>query len=271
MDWLIKLRGNSIVLDNLDQSMSSPHFIIFDDSDDHQAEQFFLQSSHFNGNESSQAVFSAASGLVQLINGASAIHWGFNNYIRRGSISIDGIYSTNKQAPRDYDWSNVSISKQVAPSNPFIGIESRSRNGNPYRSATTGYIQLCLDNDDVFHLLRQISVGFDWRNLYCIWDTVAHYCGGSKQIIKHLDLNENEIKAFTGTANSFGVLGLEARHGVMGWGVPQNTVTKEEAVDIINNVVKKYLNKKFCFNCKYKEWEKNLTTIQGDSHKAAAL
>ncbi len=271
MDWLIKLRGNSIVLDNLDQSMSSPHFIIFDDSDDHQSEQFFLRSSHFNGNESGQAVFSAASGLVQLINGASAIHWGFNNYIRRGSISIDGIYSTNKQAPRDYDWSNVSISKQVAPSNPFIGIESRSRNGNPYRSATTGYIQLCLDNDDVFHLLRQISVGFDWRNLYCIWDTVAHYCGGSKQIIKHLDLNENEIKAFTGTANSFGVLGLEARHGVMGWGVPQNTVTKEEAVDIINNVVKKYLNKKFCFNCKYKEWEKNLTTIQGDSHKAAAL
>lgn len=244
MNWLISLKGNSIVLDNLDRSMSSPHFSIFDDSDDHQAEQYFLRSSHFNGSESGEKVFSAASGLIQLINGASAIDWGFNNYIRRGSISLDGIYSTNKDRPSDSDWSNVNVSNQVVPSNPFIGSESRSRHVNPYRHETTAYIQLCLENDDVFHLLRQISVGFDWRNLYCIWDTIAHYSGGSKRAIKDLNLNEDEIKSFTGTANNFGVLGLEARHGVMGWEIPQNTVTKEEAIDIVNSVVKKYLNSK---------------------------
>lgn len=235
--------------------MSSPHFCVFDNSDDHQAEQFFLSSSHFKGNSSREQVYSAVSGLIQLINGASAIQWGFNDYISRGGISLDRLYSTTEEQPRESDWSPVNMSGTIPPSNPFIGDAYKSKLINPYRNITTAYIELCLEHEDVFTLLRQISVGFDWRNLYCIWDTICHYCRGSKNAISDLKLDAKRIKAFTGTANNFGVLGLEARHGVMGWKIPKNTVDKNEAIEIINEVVNKYLEHKVCLGCKRKEWD----------------
>lgn len=253
MYWKATLNGNSIVLDNL-YRMDSPHFSIFEDSEDHLAEQFFLSSSHLNGNADPQQVFSSMKGLIELINGASAIQWGFNNYIRRGSIALDRLYCTTSKYPSDYDWNNARVSSDVYPSNPFIGQASISILRNPYNSATTGYIELCLEYEDVFNLLRQISIGFDWRNLYCIWDTVCFYSGGSKKLIKDLFLDEAEVKAFTGTANNFGVLGLEARHGVMGWKIPTNTVSHSEAIDIVNDIVVKYLKKRACLGCKSKEW-----------------
>ena len=60
---------------------------------------------------------------------------------------------------------------------------------------------------------------------------------------------------FTGTANNFGVLGLEARHGVMSWEIPKNTVEKNEAIEIINEIVNEYLEHKVCLGCKRKEWD----------------
>ena len=235
--------------------MKSPHFSIFQDSDDHQAEQFFLRSNHFKGVDDAQQVYSSVCGLIQLVNGASAIHWGFNDYIRRGSIKLDELYFSNEEYPSDSDLTSARFKEEILPSNPFIGEPIVSRLLNPFSSATTGYIELCIDNEDVFNILRQISVGLDWRNLYCIWDTVSHYSGGVKKIIKDLNLDESQIKAFTGTANNFGILGVEARHGVMGWEIPKNTVNYEQAVSIVNDVVVKYLKNKVCLGCKSKEWE----------------
>ncbi|MDH0447285.1 hypothetical protein [Shewanella sp. GD04112] len=254
MHWLATLNGNSIILSSLDK-MKSPHFSIFQDSDDHQAEQFFLRSNHFKGVDDAQQVYSSVCGLIQLVNGASAIHWGFNDYIRRGSIKLDELYFSNEEYPSDSDWTSARFKEEILPSNPFIGEPIVSRLLNPFSSATTGYIELCIDNEDVFNILRQISVGLDWRNLYCIWDTVSHYSGGVKKIIKDLNLDESQIKAFTGTANNFGILGVEARHGVMGWEIPKNTVNYEQAVSIVNDVVVKYLKNKVCLGCKSKEWE----------------
>lgn len=182
-----------------------------------------------------------------------AIEYGFNDYICRGGIKISRVFNTDKVNPRDLDWKPVRFTDPVAPSNPFIGIPNKSKFNNPYSYKTTAYVELCLKHEDVFNLLLQISNGFDWRNLYCIWDTITHYCGGHKNTIKFLELNLIEISAFTGTVNSFGALGLEARHGVMGWGILKNTVTKEQAIDIINKVVSKYLKKKYCLNCQSKE------------------
>lgn len=259
MNWLASLSGNSVILYNLDK-MRSPHFSVFEDSDDHQTEQYFLRSNHFKGIDDPQQIYSSMSGLIQLINGASAIEWGFNDYIRRGSIKLDQLYCSTEEYPSDSDWTYARVSGEVLPSNPFIGSAKSSRLLNPFCTLTTGYIELCIEREDVFNLLRQISVGFDWRNLYCIWDTVCHYSGGVKKIIKDLGLDESRIKAFTGTANNFGVLGLEARHGVMGWQIPKNTVNHEEAIDIVNEIVVKYFKSKVCLGVNIKSGKNNLTS-----------
>jgi len=105
--------------------------------------------------------------------------------------------------------------------------------------------------------LLQISNGFDWRNLYCIWDTVVHYGGEGKEkkAIANLHLERGKIKGFTGTVNNFGVLGINARHGVKGWEIPQNIVSHKDAVDIINEVVNIYLNSRYCLDCEKKKWK----------------
>jgi hypothetical protein len=258
LNWLASLSGNSIVLNNLEM-MSSSHFVVFDDSDDHESENYFVRSNHFVGIDDSEQIYSAMSGLIQLINGASAINLGFDNYICRGNIKLDRLYYSKfpsiSDSDSDSDWTNVKLPEDISPSNPFIGVGGSSCLSNPFNSPTTGYIELCLEHEDIFNILRQISFGFDWRNLYCIWDTVCYYSGGQKKIIKDLGLNQSRIKAFTGTANNFGVLGLEARHGVMGWQIPKNIVSHEEAVNIVNEVVAKYLKNKICFGCEFKKWD----------------
>jgi hypothetical protein len=238
--------------------MSSQHFQIFQDSEDHQAEQFFLRSNHFKGVEDTDQVYSSTRGLIELVNGASAIQWGFNEYIQRGSIKLDELYYSTAEYLEDSDWALATVNRDILPSNPFIGTPEIYGLLNPFKSKTTGYIELCIENEDIFNILRQISIGLDWRNLYCIWDTVCHYSGGVKETIKKLKLDEKQIKAFTGTVNNFGVLGLEARHGVMGWAIPKNTVNYEQAVDIVNDVVVKYLKNKVCLGCKAKEWDSRL-------------
>jgi hypothetical protein len=252
LNWFASLNGNSIILDSLN-GMNSPHFSIFQDSDDDQAEQFFVRSYHLDGIKDAQKIYSSLSGLIQLVNGASAIEWGFNDYIRRGSIALDRLYFSTSGSYSD--WTFAEVSGELLPSNPFIGKPDVSRLQNPFIFKTTGYIELCLEHEDIFNILRQVSIGLDWRNLYCIWDTVCHYSGGLKETIKDLKLDEKKIKAFTGTANNFGVLGVEARHGVMGWQIPKNTVNHTEAIDIVNDVVVKYLKNKVCLNCKSKNWE----------------
>lgn len=66
MNWLIEIQGPSPILYNICTFIRSPHFYIFDDSDDHQCEQYHLRSSHFNGNGSVYEVVSAAHVLIRL-------------------------------------------------------------------------------------------------------------------------------------------------------------------------------------------------------------
>ncbi|ELC9719016.1 hypothetical protein QQ215_004661 [Vibrio vulnificus] len=255
MNWLVSLNGNRQVLYGMANFMSSPHFSVYEDSDDHQAEAYFLHFPHIQGNENLTEVVSAIKGLIQLINGALAIDYGFNKFTRYGQISVDRLFSSDRDYPSESDWSQEDFSNQVPASNPFIGNEERSKFDAPFKYKTTAYIQLCSQHEDVFNLLRQASVGFDWRNLYCIWDTICHYSGGQKNAISTLGLDEVKVKAFTGTANNFGVLGIEARHGVKGWAIPNETVDLNGAIDTIDDIVSKYLSKNYCLGCKKKEWE----------------
>lgn len=48
-------------------------------------------------------------------------------------------------------------------------------------------------------------------------------------LLAEAELSEDDINAFTGTANNFGLLGLQSRHGDLGWGQPKNTVDLDTA------------------------------------------
>lgn len=238
--------------------MRSPHFGIFNDAaDEEHGEHYFIRSNHWYGQKDQKKVLSSVLGLIQLINGASALEWGFSAFNRMRGISFDELYFTEHQNPRDSDWDRIYEHEEIVPSNPFIGKPEDHEYLNPFSHITTSYLELSIDHEDIFNLLLQTSNGFDWRNLYCIWDTVVYYGGEGKhhKAIANLDLDDNKISSFTGTVNSFGVLGLEARHGVKSWKIPQNVVSHEDAVETINEVVKKYLSSHYCLRCEMKKWK----------------
>lgn len=250
--WSISLRGNSPILFNLNR-MNSGHFSVYDVSDDHEAEHFFLYSRHTDGVQDQGQVVSAYKGLIELLNGASALEWGFDGLRRRGTLSIDSLYKIDAETGASKKAFDADLN--VPASNPFLKVLPPRPYDAPFSYKTTGYLELSIKHEDLFHLLRLLAAGFDWRNLYCIWDTVANYSGGTKAAPKELGLDSEQINAFTGTVNNFCVLGTEARHGVGGWKVPKNIVTYEEALNIIYEVVKKYLAKKHCLNCASKRWK----------------
>lgn len=256
MRWKLEIEGNHVILYQFLNFMSSPHFGIYNDSDDHEADQYFLVSRHFDKANSEEQVFSMASGLIKLINGGLAIEYGFLEYRKRGSLKIKGVYSSDIDNPTDLQWTHQFLPNNVLPSNPFINEDISCNLSYPYRYSSTAYIEMSLEHDDVFNLLLQTSGVFDWVSLYSILDTVTYYGGGLKKVVSDLGLDNNAIKAFTGTSNSYGALGTQARHGIKGWKIPDNTVTLDEAVSIINNVVVKYLEKTYCLRCKAKEWSK---------------
>lgn len=258
MNWLISLKGNRNVLYSMANFMASSHFNVYEDSEDHLGEAYFLNFNHIQGNDNVEEVVSAVKGLIQLLNGALAIDYGFNQYKRYVPISVDRIFCSDKSAPCNSDWSEVDFLDNIPASNPFIGDEQCSRFVNPFNHKTTAYIQLCTDHEDVFNLLRQSSVGFNWRNLYCIWDTICYHSKGQKNAIANLELDDKKVSAFTGTANNFGVLGIEARHGVKGWAIPKNTIDLDSAIDIVNEIVSKYLSKNHSLNRKLKEYEQGI-------------
>lgn len=254
MKWLASISGNNVVLDNLDK-VYSPHFHAFEESEDHHASSYFLKSKHFDNQTDPKAVMSSMKGLVQLINGAAALSWGLYEYSNKHPITLDTLYYSELSDPGDSHWHIVRSLNNTPPSNPFIGNITPIWHENPYRHQISALIELCIKHEDVFNLLRQMSVGADWRNLYCIWDTITHYCSGPKNTIKELELDNKKIKAFTGTANSFSVLNIEARHGVLGWSTPKHTVDHQEAANIINEVVKIYLRNKFDMQTYYDDWQ----------------
>jgi len=133
--------------------MNSPHFGVFNDADDEEhGEHYFIRSNHWNGQKDKKKVLSSVLGMIQLINGASALEWGFNRFNRMGGISFDELYFTQHQNPRDSDWNPIYEREEIVPSNPFIGKPEDHPYLNPFGHITTSYLELCIEHEDVFNL-----------------------------------------------------------------------------------------------------------------------
>ncbi|WP_258240875.1 hypothetical protein [Pseudidiomarina homiensis] len=250
--WLVPLSGNSQVLYNFNNCVRSPDFCIFEDSEDHLGEAYFFESIHVNGETDIRKALGRIKGLLELINGAVAIHWGFNTAFAKHKISFTEALFSDLEYPDidDYSRNSESINlSEVPPLNPFTKQLTTQEVSKIEGINISLRVRMAESRSEVLTLLRQISHGSDWRNLYSIWDSVAHFCGGEKEATKKLALDEQQKRAFTGTANSFGALGPAARHGEKGWEIPSELMTLVDANDFVHGAVESYLKKFHCMRC----------------------
>ncbi len=134
------------------------------------------------------------------------------------------------------------------PLDPYQKPESHKINHAIYKART---------NNDIKNLLLQLGNGLDWVNLYSILDSLKTYSKTDSNnkplikkdrlklwgnILKDAGYNENDVSAFTGTANNFGLLGIQARHGDLNYDKPTKIKTLEESqkllIDLCNSFLK---------------------------------
>jgi hypothetical protein len=236
---------NVLYQDNtiLSNSYSYGHDIcIVRDEDDDKPPFCTFTSPHLNNLTDPKEIWSRALSLISLYNGVENLFYNPLNEVQ---------YVSNQKLTKMYIWENeVEITPrdhhEIAQTFPFdntLNLDTK----NLSKNNTTAYlIHLSKTKNDILHLLLQLGNGLDWINLYSIYDTVKTYSKGINKnhftdILADSGHNASEIHAFTGTVNNYGILGVKARHGHLGWGTPQNILSLKESQKLITDLCKSYL------------------------------
>lgn len=246
--WLVPISGNAQVLYNFNGWVKSPDFYLFEDSEDHLSDAYFLESVHLNGVTEIEVVIGRLKVLLELIHGTIALKWGFNTAFSNHKITYDSIFYTDSDYTGVDDYEIFLHRYQlndIPPSAPFAADLSLKDQKRAFSNQVAASVRMASNTEAIETLLRQISYGFDWRNLYSIWDTIVHFTGGEKQAVVELGLDPAEKSAFTGTANSFSVLGPAARDGLKGWAVPSVLMSHDAACKFIETATKAFLKRLF--------------------------
>lgn len=205
----------------------SNDFYINDDSDSDlgQTDVHLLSSPHLNIISDPNELASKLKGLLMLMNGALSVLHGFERYKSYGPLSISGSDGINYSEICGFKSMNVT---QINPFN-FHGIQQP----HPRADNFSRLINLSSKHESLRVVLGMCALGDDWVNLYRLWETIREYvydkyvkgvlnissANKSKKyqrdkiISMAFNIDEKEISRFTGTANSFELLGYLARHG----------------------------------------------------------
>jgi len=82
-----------------------------------------------------------------------------------------------------------------------------------------------------------------WHSLYAAFDTVAEdpRTGRGDGVKRWSGLSNRRLGNFTNTANSFGAVGADARHGP-GYAAPRRPMTLEAGEDLVGHIVERWLD-----------------------------
>jgi len=90
--------------------------------------------------------------------------------------------------------------------------------------------------------LQMLGLGDDWINLYKIYEIVRRQMGGEDTIAEKGWVPKAKLRAFRQTANSFGAIGLEARHGVETASAPSYPMEHGDAVRMIRTLLENWMD-----------------------------
>ncbi|MBP2837283.1 hypothetical protein [Dickeya parazeae] len=233
----------------------SNDFSINDDSDSDlgQTDVHILSSPHLNIISDPNELASKLKGLLMLMNGALSVLHGFERYKSYGPLSISGSDGINYSEICGFKSMNVT---QINPFD-FHGIQQP----HPRADNFSRLINLSSKHESLRVILGMCALGDDWVNLYRLWETIREYVydkyvkgvlnisGANKNkkyqrdkiISMAFNIDEKEISRFTGTANSFELLGYLARHGKGSpGGMLENPMSRVDASIFVHNATYRF-------------------------------
>jgi hypothetical protein len=204
-------------------------------ADDH----FILCSTSMDSEDLSDAsdVLATATELLNLMNGLASLRLAGYHRVQIGGLSR----LEDDRPPTQFIFPMGIIAPRGSLTNLVIRADGTTEStvdpidGDPY-------IRAALSDPDVSAILRLIGKSsLDWRDLYVVFDTVKNDVG---RVMMNKQWGNSRLDRFTGTANSWVILGEGARHGAGRTAAPKKTMTFEEAEPLIREIALWWLDQK---------------------------
>lgn len=237
--YYITINGNQGYLNSL-------HNIPFDDikfQDDHKNEfsgHIFIPNLLDNENSATE-IAGKSNFILKIINGSYFVS--MDNYQNlRIRLNLEPINIFNWQEENViYKFNNDSKDFLVRPqyltySFPInASILDKLKNDN----LVNYFYYLSKIDTSIENILLLFSYKTSYISLYCILDCLKTITGKKKfnKLCKNSGYTQEDIRAFTATANNYGVIGIFARHGNMNYQTPSSRMELNDAEKMFRRLV----------------------------------
>jgi hypothetical protein len=238
-DWLVSIEGDSIDLEKLGRYFERTTILVVKEEGD-----FFIKANSFGKwaqLSDAHDVLQSAQQLLASLGGVYKAQTGAFSSIRTTGRVI-GIDGDGKRHSKVLMSGHGEIILE--------GIVSRNTRLNQALPNPNAQLADLLQSDAVVAAAFRY-MGYPtqrWSNLYKVLDTIEADVAKKTGIRNELTIveqgwaTEEEMRAFTGTANSQSVLMDEARHGVLGQKQPKKVLTLGQAEVLLKRIIERWLD-----------------------------
>ncbi|NPV72558.1 MAG: hypothetical protein HPY89_01925 [Pelotomaculum sp.] len=213
-------------------------------------EHYFITSSQFDQCKNPEDVLCKGEEIVKLINGIAEINLKLNGKIK--ILGITKIDETNKNKVINYRDNYLQCSCIVRTE---LNDETKDEN------SLNRWIELAQQNENIKKVFKLLNYGLkSYVNMYRIYELIKRDLGNT--YCNDLDIDNDQIKRFTATANRPDASGELARHGYMsGKPMKQKPMSLSEANAFIYEMIYKWIH----YRLSNQEGAKGTVPVAGDT------
>jgi hypothetical protein len=239
-EWAVQLQGHEFALQVLFDQFSSLLINVTKEDDN-----YCLRSSRFDDLTDAQEVRESALACIELMNGTAKLD---SNDFK--NVAIGKIYRITEggRTRQEYVFgvANIQLEPLRLKAYGEVGTGGNSHFNTGFSrqsSVLETWTELAEKNPEVARALKFL-IDPSGYNLFKIFEIIKKDVGGEEQINKKFSITKAEISSFRGSVNRSDVWGDKARHAVDSGDPPKNTMSYEEAIAFIRDMLRKWMASK---------------------------
>jgi hypothetical protein len=230
VEWLVQLAGHRFDLEELPDWLDGGPFSVLEAEG-----AYFLKSEYFTRFTDPREVRRAAEDIVELANGLGRVQWQ-----EFQPISVGAVETRTSDGSRKV---HISASERVLLRDK-AKVVVKDKNGvvqpSKSRGKLTAWMEVAGEDALVQRAIGYLNrPGVTWNDLYRTLEVVKASVGGS--IVDEGWASKRQLERFSRTANSYSVLGRDARHGRDPGDPPSNPMDFAEARRFILDIARQWL------------------------------
>ena len=222
--WFVELIGNPKDLQFIAVYLNSSELNIFNEKN-----SYYLESNKFDPIESSTDIKAIADNLIDILNGAAILY-----YPRFQRVTYRQIHRVNDDGKRQI----FGFLTAQGPTTMYYGFSDDD-------DTLSEWLEIGQKDDAVARAFTLYgALEHNWKNLYMVLDVIQEDLDREKNQTKQKWLEANKIKLFKRTANSYGAVGKEARHGKTSFKRPKKPMDIRDAQILLDSLLKEWIQHK---------------------------